>query len=354
MTDIAGRSTWINGRGWDLRWLIGSACVVPIVLVAIWAGVSERMLDLGVTALVGAPHLWSTYLATYADPRFRGSHRWILALATVLVPAFVITMTVVHFQLLLSVFIFAASVHVLQQNAYLTDVYRRRSAVAEPGWSRFIDYGTLGLSIYPIACYKLVHGSFQLGDVVILIPAFAKHDVTWQLVSLSFAVFVVAWLAKTVAEARRGVLNVPKTVLIATTTIIAFFVPMAAAGSRLALAFQSVNMWHSIQYLGIVWFILKVRKERGLIDNRFVASISGAGSARRFYGFCFLLSLALLALVACLVYIDPLRLKPEQYYYMSVLSALLIHYVLDGYFFAVSNRAAASFESIPFAAPATA
>jgi hypothetical protein len=39
---------------------------------------------------------------------------------------------------------------------------------------------------------------------------------------------------------------------------------------------------------------------------------------------------------------------------MGVLSCLLIHYVLDGYFFTISNQAKARPEQIPFTVPSVA
>jgi hypothetical protein len=316
--------------------------VVPLVLALVWIGVSPIAINLGVAAVVGGPHLWSTFVATYADARFRRAHGAMLAGAALLVPAFVVAMTFADFQVLLSVFIFLASVHVLQQNAYLTDIYRRRAGRPEPAWSRLLDYAFLGLSFYPIAAYKLVHGTFVLGDVVIL--------ATWMVSGAAFALLAVAWAAKTAAERRCGVLNVPKTVLIGLTAAIAFLVPAAAGGANLELAFQAVNMWHSIQYLGIVWLILSVRRRHGLLENRIVASL--AARPARFYGACFALTLALFGIVAALVAVDPFRMRFDRYYYMVILSVLLIHYVVDGYLFAVSNRAGARFETMPYAAPA--
>lgn len=347
---------WILSRRWDLGWLIGSSLVVPIVLLFVWAGASSDAVNLGVTVLIGGPHLFATYLATYMDPRFRRSHIPLLVGAGVLVPAFVLYWTVKDFQVLLSLFIFAASVHVLHQNAYLTDVYRKRSGCSEPVWSRLVDYGLLMLSIYPIAAYKLVHSQFLLGDIEILIPPVLKSDATWKLTWAAFAFFLGVWIWKTWGEHRQGVLNRPKTLLIGSTTAIAFLVPAAAAGERLELAFQSVNAWHSIQYLAIVWFLLSTRTAQGLVESRVVSSVSVPS---RFYGLCFLSTAALLVVLVTLYRVDPFgaagyHLSFRQYYYMCVLSCLLIHYVLDGYLFTASSRASAEPEQIPYAISAAA
>ena len=347
-------STWINGRRWDLAWLIGSCAVVPLGLLAVRAGVSADVINLAVTALVGGPHLFSTFFATYFDPRFRRSHRWGLAAVSVLVPAIVVALTLWDFQILLSVFIFSASLHVLQQNAYLADVYRRRAGQPEPGWSRWVDTGLLFVSFYPIASYRLVRDEFLLGDVPILIPPFARHPLTYQLVATAFALLLAAWIAKTVLEHRRGVLNVPKTALIGVTTVIAFLVPAAAAGERLELAFQTVNAWHSIQYLAIVWFVLKLRKDRGLQRSRLVAALSGPGRAAwAFYGVVFGISVLMLVVISGIVRWDPLGISKGQYYYMSILSMLFIHYALDTYLFFAAGREEVRPDRIPLAAPIT-
>ncbi len=358
--------TWINGARWDVGLLIGSALIVPVVLFFVWRGASSDAINLGVTAVIGGPHLWATYLLTYADPRFRKKHRKLLLAAIVIVPACVcyLASDPARFQILLSIFIFAASFHVLQQNAYLTDIYRKRSGLTEPTWSRFTDYGLLFTSIYPIATYKLVHGTFMLGDIKIIIPEILLIPATYKLVWLAFAFFLSAWLIKTWNQYRNGVLNRPKTLLIAVTSVVAFFVPAAAEGERLELAFQSVNAWHSIQYMGIIWFVLKIRKERGMLENRFVRSISGGGKASYvFYGTCVAITLVMFGVVLGAVYFDVFgfaaesgnaKLASQQYYYMGVLSALLIHYVIDGYFFAIATRESEDLDAVPYAAPVTA
>ena len=346
---------WLAGARWDATWLIGSAAAVPLVLVFVWAGIPNDLLNLGVTTLVGGPHLFATYSATYMDPRFRRSHVPMLILVSVLVPAGVVWMTLYDFQALLSFFIFAASIHVLQQNAFLADVYRRRGARPESGWARWIDYGFLGLSFYPIASYKLVHGVFRLGETEILIPPLFRTEATYWAVGILFAVLAAAWVAKTIDERRRGILNVPKTVLIGVTAGIAFTVPLAAGGDRLELAFQAVNAWHSIQYLGLVWFIHTLRRERGLMEPSFVRTMFGAGrSGGRYYGFCFLASLTLLGAMVILSRVNPFGIDAaisfDRYYYMGILSCLLIHYALDGWLFMAAGLRGATADRVPYAA----
>lgn len=336
------RSTWIQNARWDVGWLIGSAVVVPIVLLLVYAGAPSAALNLGVTAIIGGPHLFSTYYVTYLDPRFRRAHAVWLIGASLLVPAFVVTLAVADIQVLLSVFIFAASAHVLQQNAYLADVYRARARLPEARFARLVDYGVLMLSMYPLASFKLVSGTFLLGDIPILLPRPLLVPATCFVVCAAFGTFLVAWIAKTVGEIRRRELNGPKTLLIATTTVVAFWVPVLASGERLELAFQSVNAWHSIQYLGIVAWIVRTQHDRGLASGR-------RPTTARLYGGCFLATIGLLGVLLAVAKLDPLGLRYEQYYYAGVLSFLLIHYVLDAYLFFAAHRIGALPDRVPYA-----
>jgi hypothetical protein len=357
---VPGRSNarlapWLGGLRWDATWLIGSSAIVPLVLVFVWAGVPNTLLNLVVTTIVGGPHLFATYTATFMDPRFRRTHTPMLILVSVLIPAGVVWMTLYDFQALLSFFIFAASIHVLQQNAYLADVYRRRGALPERKWARWIDYGFVGLSFYPIAAYKLVNGAFRLGETEILIPPIFRTEATYWAVGIVFALLAAAWILKTIDERRRDVLNVPKTLLIGVTAVIAFTVPLAAGGGRLELAFQAVNAWHSIQYLGLVWFIQTLRNRRGLIEPSFSRTLySSERSAGWYFGFCFLTSVTLLGAMIVLSRLNPFGLDPnvsfDRYYYMGILSCLLIHYALDGYLFAASSFKGAKAVNVPYAA----
>ena len=59
--------------------------------------------------------------------------------------------------------------------------------------------------------------------------------------------------------------------------------------------------------------------------------------------------MSLFGVVLVLHRTDQLGLKFMEYCCMTVLSALLIHYVLDGYLFAVSNRADEREVATPYA-----
>jgi hypothetical protein len=342
---------WLKDATFDIVMLVASVALVPMVLIAMWLGASAAAINLAVTAVVGGPHLFSTFTATFGDRSFRKRNPWLIA-SSLLIPAGVVWLTIHDFQALMSVFIVAASLHVLHQCAYLTDCYRVKAGIRERPWARLVDYGVLFTSIYPIALYKIVHGTFYLGDVAIVIPSIFMRMETVYLEWVLFGGFLAAWLYKTFLEQREGKLNGPKTLLIGVTIVFAFFVPGTAGQTRLELAFQSMNAWHSFQYLGLVWLINTMRLERGQLTNKFVAKLSGPKGAKWFYAWNFFVTLALLLAVKGIVTWDPIGLSADQYYYMLILSPLLIHYYFDTFVFLTSvadlvppiSAAASSFE----------
>ena len=183
-------------------------------------------------------------------------------------------------------------------------------------------------------------------------PALFKSDATPLLISALFAVALAAWIAKTMVEGRRRTLNAPKTILIGVTSTLAFFIPCAASGERLELVFQTVNAWHSIQYLAVIWLVLALRKQRGQLESPILRRISGPGrAAAAFYGLCFFFTAAHLTGVFSVIRWDPLGVSTPQYYYMGVLSVLFIHYALDTYLFFAAGREEPRPDVIPLAVP---
>ena len=85
----------------------------------------------------------------------------------------------------------------------------------------------------------------------------------------------------------------------------------------------------------------------GLVDSRFTR-VAGSASGWKFYGFCFAASAALLLSMLGLSRLDPFGLSFNHYYYMGVLSCLLIHYVLDGYLFTVTSAGVAPADRNPY------
>jgi hypothetical protein len=326
---------WLASPSFDVGMLIASVVIVPLVLLAVLMGISADAINLGVTAAVGGPHLYATFTATFADRNFRRRHPWLIA-SSLLIPVGVVWLTIHHFQILMSMFLVAASLHVLHQCAYVSDCYRAKAGLPERRWARLVDYGLLFTSIYPIAIYKIVGHDFTMAGVNIIIPSiFMRMEVVY-LQWVAFAGFLGAFIYKTIAERREGVLNTPKTLLIGVTTFFSFIVPGTAGHDRLELAFQSMNAWHSFQYLGLVWLINTFRMQRGELSNKFVAKLSGRSGAKWFYAWNVFVTVTLLVVVKGIVAWNPIDLRSEQYYYMLMLSPLLIHYYFDTFVFITS------------------
>ena len=71
-------------------------------------------------------------------------------------------------------------------------------------------------------------------------------------------------------------------------------------------------------------------------------------------GVCFGVTIALLGSLIGLARLNPWGLAFDQYYYLGTLSCLLIHYMLDGWLFSVSNLRGVDVGREPYAAPALA
>src|SRR5688572_7862154 len=118
---IPRSNLWLYHRRWDLTFLIGSAglAAVPLLLFYVF-GVSTAAINLLVAGVVGGPHLYSTFGFTLVEPAYRRQYGWLL-LPCLLIPIAVLWLAVHNMTLLLTVFFFWASIHVLHQIAYITD-----------------------------------------------------------------------------------------------------------------------------------------------------------------------------------------------------------------------------------------
>jgi hypothetical protein len=122
--------------------------------------------------------------------------------------------------------------------------------------------------------------------------------------------------------------SVPKTLLIAITTIVSFCLPM---GSNLDVLFQGYNTWHSFQYLFLLWLINRLREQRGEVASGFVRKLIRRDSMALYY-LCFLAATGILVLLTLVVRaVTPLA--ADQSYFVVVLSVLLMHYYFDHFLF---------------------
>jgi hypothetical protein len=327
---------WIYKPSWDLPVLIFSAVLVPLPFLIAWlAQVSGWMkpqqaidaINIGVAALIGGPHLFSTVTFTFLDGKFLARHPRYAALA-LLLPAAVIYMGIFHYVLLVTFFFSWASLHVLHQVIYLTDCYRARSGWAEQKWSRFADYGVILTGLYPIGLYKLSLKQFQVGGVTLPYPDFLLGLHLPAVAGVLFGAGLALWIAKTASEFREGRGSVPKTLLIGITTVVSFCLPL---GSNLDVLFQGYNTWHSFQYLFLLWIINRLREQRGEIENPFVRKLVRRDSMGAYYC-CFLAATGVMVVLTIIVRaLTPL--SPDRSYFVVVLSVLLMHYYFDHFLF---------------------
>ncbi|MCC7354611.1 MAG: hypothetical protein IT330_12760 [Anaerolineae bacterium] len=334
----AGSATanlWLRNRNWDLALITFSAVLIALpytlFLVVSRSGVEEdtsrNLVNLVVSLFIGGPHMYATFTRTILDNDFRRQHPLIVA-SSILLPITVIILAVKAFIILLTIFFFWASIHVLHQIIYLIDCYNQKTPARLPLWSRLVDYGIVLTSLYPIAAYKLVRNEFQIGGNLIQVPAIFRHDWVVVLAVLAFAGTFLAFTAKTIWEFSQGRGHWPKTTLIYVTAIAAFFVP---AFPNLDVGFQGFNTWHSLQYLALTWYANHLRQQQGRIHTPLISRISsGNDSTWRFYGFNVALTFGALVIVILLwIFRTPLSLSLDQIYYMTVLSFLLVHYYHD-------------------------
>jgi len=330
---VGQEANWLRSSGWDLTFVSLSAVLVPLpyliyqLLLALGlnSGGSATVVDLVVTLFIGGPHMYATFTRTIADPAFRLHHRRFVA-SSILIPIGVIVLGYYAFPFLLTLFFFWASIHVLHQITFLVECYNRRGPrLSLP--ERLIEYAVVLASPYPIAVYRLVNGTFAISGVTIRLPEPLARP---ELVYLAFAGFGVALLlfvGKTARELARGQVHGPKLLLIGLTVLASFFLP---ALDRLDAAFQGFNAWHSFQYLGLTWYANRLASERAEATSGLRRAISGPNDGWRFYGLLVLCTLAAGALIGLLFLVrEPLGLSPEQPYYITILSFLLVHYYHD-------------------------
>jgi hypothetical protein len=350
---------WLKDRRWDLTFISLSILLVasPYLLylailqlprlvtpLAAMAGttpddLSRNAVNLLVALLVGGPHMYSTFTRTALDHDFASRNRGFL-LSSLFIPAIVVLMAVVNLSLLLTVFFFWASIHVLHQIVYITDLYNQRQISRLTRFSRLSDYALILTCLYPLAAYRIASGTFVIGttDISGFIGSFVPLGpwMVW-LASFAFLAALFVWIGKSVVEYRRGLLHGPKTLFLGLTAAVSFFVPMLG---NLDTAFQGMNVWHSLQYLALTWMINHLRWQRGeLKGSSFVQRLSGDGSTRRYYGFNIGLTIAdgALAVVvfAFMYYVlgTSFDFAFDRAYYIAVLSFLWMHYYHDHYLF---------------------
>lgn len=355
-------SFWLRDRKWDLIFITFSVVVVPLpyllYLIAVEFGVepdvSRNAVNGFVAIAVGGPHMMSTFLRTGLDDNFKKSYPMLIR-SSFIIPVVVVSLAFLNLDLLLTVFFFWAAIHVLHQVTYIVELYNHKEQGIDKTMSavsfraRAIDYAVILTCLFPMAALKISQGTFDVGvnDLTSVIPGVFQQ--TWFFVIMSgiFGLALVAYFAKTFKEYRTGYLNIPKTVFIGFTIIIAFTMP---ALPNLDTAFQGLNTWHSFQYLAITFYIIKIRQQYGQLSQNapLVSRFTKGKDARGLY----LLSAIMLvgsgvvfAVVFAIAHvITPASLDTsvpnalanwrfDVAYYTAILSFLWIHYYHDHFLF---------------------
>lgn len=350
---------WLRSRDWDLTWITLSVVLVATPYLAYLGllnfeaairpiaayfatsadSLSRNIVNAVVALLVGGPHMYATFTRTALDRKFARQHKRMMW-SSLIIPIIVITLAMINLPLLLTLFFFWASIHVLHQIIYIIELYNHKQRSSLSSFSRLADYGVVLTALYPLAAWKIANGTFLIGDndissvIATVIPV--GSWMVW-LAGGAFALTLLAWLAKSVHEYQQGSIHGPKTVFIALTITAAFFVP---ALGNLDTAFQGMNVWHSLQYLALTWMLNHVRQKRGELESSpFVERLFTDGTARRYYLFNVGLTIADVALAGLIfvvlmyVFNFPFDYAFDRAYYIAVLSFLWIHYYHDHFLF---------------------
>jgi hypothetical protein len=332
----AAEGLWIRSRRFDLVFLTLSGVLVFLPYLSYgflqWLGASDAtaslVVGLVVTLLVGGPHMYSTYLRTALEPRFRSRYGFLAWLPMLLIPVLVVIGALHAFLLLLTAFFFWASIHVTQQAQWISETYRRKAAGRVSMVDRLLDGAVILGALYTMAMYKFVAGRFALGESTLLFPSFLKHREVAVAFTVGFAALFVFYVYRTAAEIRRGEASVPRLLFMAFTVGLAFIIPLF---DNLDVAFQGFNTWHSLQYLALTWFILSRNAERGAIGSSVAQKLAGTERTGRFYA-----AMILATLMAGGIYIvlwKVVGFPQDKSYYVVVLTFLLIHYFYDHFLF---------------------
>lgn len=387
-TSAAG---WIFNPSWDKRWIILPALLAPIPPLIYYLslfflerytgfdaatrmGVAEDIVSLVVMVLAGGPHVWVTYTRTWMHPEFRKREKiWFVAsFAVVPFVAIMALSSELTRTLLLTGFFFIASLHIIHQLSYVVRFYQDRDAVKPSLRSRLIDIGAVLFPLYPFSSFRMVlvnensmafawftqwfgvdtarAWKFHIGRVHPMLPDFILSDWFWMANLAGFLLCTTLWLVKSAREHKLGILHKPKALLIVCAIGVGLFCPLLP---NLDSSFQGFNLWHSIQYIALTWFIMRTQVKGGVKLNPFVKWLSSDdNTGRRYYGVALGIVAAIIAIIMGVALIlsmaqgvgmfagsgEPgtLTYKPGavlQAYYLLGFGLLLTHYFHDAFLF---------------------
>ena len=351
---------WINTRRWDLAFISLSALLIPLPYV-VWlilrdalrvdADLSRQIVNMMVIIVVAGPHTYATFTRTMFNQEFRENHR-AYYLSSLLIPLIVILLALANLSVLVTLLFFWASLHTLHQIVFVVDSYNEKEQLVrreqvKKRLGQLIDYGPILVALYPIAAYRIaITQDFSVGPNSIneVIPSVFEQPWLPILAFTMFFVAIIAFVIKSLVDIRHGTVNLPKTLFISLTVIAFLLMPSL---SNLDTAFQGINVWHCVQYLGLTWYINRLREERGEIRHEpLIERISKPGHAREFYLFNFALTMGSMLLIATFYFLlhrgiggkwSDASFAFETAYYIGVMAFLWIHYYQDHFLFTKSE-----------------
>ncbi|MDH3591173.1 MAG: hypothetical protein OER88_04805 [Planctomycetota bacterium] len=328
-------SPWIRSKRWDLGWLVFSVLTVPLApLMHHYLDMSAEGVATVIMLLVGGPHVFVTFTRTNMDPKFVRRHRTFTRLAY-LVPIATAAFALYFKAAFLTFFFTFASLHVLQQISYVANCYSNRQKLTPTGRERLFEYGVIFSCLYPFAAVRMVEGTFTLDGTALLVPEFLLGDGLIYAAFAIFAVFLGGWLFYVVRRHREQRLHYGKTGLIAVTVFATLFTPLFR---NLDVAFQGINTWHCVQYLALIWWANRLRRERGETELAVVRAISERGwkGFARYYGLAVLATLGLVGAIYLAAEIPGVTVLLA--YYMLGKGVLLTHYYYDTFLFTQNDE----------------
>ncbi len=387
----ASRAGWIHSPTWDKRWIIYPAFLAPVPILVFYLsmyllerytgadastrmGIAEDITSLFVMLLAGGPHVWVTYTRTYLNPDFRRREKvWFTA--SLFVVPFVATMALsseTSRRLLMTGFFFLASLHLIHQLSYVVRFYHDRDAAKPSLKSRLIDVAAVMFPLYPVSSFRMVLGNhdslawawtsqwlgvdkaaslqFHIGRAQPMLPDFILSDWFWMANTAGLVLFTGLWIAKTMREHQQGKLHHAKVLLIVCAIGVGLFAPL---WPNLDSSFQGFNLWHSMQYIALTWFITRQQVQKGSKLNPLVKWLAkDERSGFRYYGVALAIVVFLIGVIMLIaVGISLTRevgmfggsgepgtpyYKPGavlQAYYLLGFGLLLTHYFHDAFFF---------------------
>lgn len=331
-----GKQGWIHSPGWDKKWIIFPALLAPVPPLVYYlsmfllarytsmdaaarVGAAEDIVSLFVMVLVGGPHVWVTFTRTWLHPEFRRREKYWYFASFAVVPIVATMALSSEFtrKLLLTGFFFIASLHIIHQLSYVIRFYQDRDKVKQPWRSRLIDIGAVLFPLYPVATFRMVMVNensmafawatqwfgadtaqqlkFNIGRAHPILPDFILSDWFWMANTLAFVVATSLWAVKATREHRAGTLQKPKFMLICAAIGVGLFCPLLP---NLDSSFQGFNLWHSLQYIALTWFITRVQisKRRKLSPLvKWLANDEKSGT--KYYGVAFGIVLAIIGVI---------------------------------------------------------